>query len=40
MAFHDTDSKDFAGCRRAVFEVVDQFQLVAHVPNLAVLAIR
>jgi|SRR5450631_373028 len=37
IAFHDTDNKDFAGCRRAVFEVADQFRIVAHVPNLVIL---
>jgi predicted O-methyltransferase YrrM len=40
MAFHDTDNPDFAGCRRAVFEVADQFRLIAHVPNLVILANR
>lgn len=32
--FHVTDNIAFAGCRRALFEVAEQFDLVARIPNL------
>jgi predicted O-methyltransferase YrrM len=40
MAFHDTDNIRFAGCRRALFNEIERFDLIAHVPNLSILRIR
>ncbi len=40
IAMHDCDDRRFAGCRLAIFEVVDQFELFAHVPGLALLRVR
>lgn len=34
------DAPEFAGCRLAIFQVADQFELFAHVPGLALLRIR
>ena len=40
MAMHDCDDPGFAGCRLAIFEIADQFELFAHVPGLALLRRR
>ncbi|MFB1490755.1 MULTISPECIES: class I SAM-dependent methyltransferase [unclassified Thiocapsa] len=37
MAFHDTDNVAFAGCRRALYEKVELFEVVAHITNLVIL---
>jgi hypothetical protein len=36
---HDCDDRNFAGCRLAIFEVADQFELFAHVTGLALLRV-
>lgn len=40
IAMHDSDDLGFAGCRLAIFEVADQFELYAHVPGLVMLRVR
>lgn len=40
LAMHDCDDRGFAGCRLAIFEVADQFELFAHIPGLALLRVR
>jgi len=40
LAMHDCDERGFAGCRLAIHEVADQFELFAHVPGLALLRVR
>lgn len=40
IAFHDTDNIAFAGCRRAVYEIAEDFELLAHIPNLTVFRVR
>jgi predicted O-methyltransferase YrrM len=40
IALHDTDDAAFPGCRRAVYERLDAFGLVAHIANLVVLQVR
>ncbi|MGD0013051.1 MAG: hypothetical protein ABSD56_01295 [Bryobacteraceae bacterium] len=37
IAVHDTDNRAFAGCRRAVYEQLERFELIAHVPDLVLL---
>jgi hypothetical protein len=39
IAVHDTDSLEFAGCRRAVYEVVEEYELLAHLDNLVILRV-
>ena len=36
IALHDTDNVAFPGCRRAVYEVAEQFELAAHIDNLTI----
>lgn len=36
IAFHDTDNIAFADCRRAIFEEMERFELVAHIPKLVI----
>jgi predicted O-methyltransferase YrrM len=40
IALHDTDNSAFPGCRRAVFEVAEQFDLAAHIDDLTILKAR
>jgi len=40
IALHDTDDAAFPGCRRAVYERLDRFGLVAHIANLILLRVR
>jgi predicted O-methyltransferase YrrM len=40
IAMHDTDNAAFAGCSRAVYERLDEFDLVAHIANLVLLRVR
>jgi predicted O-methyltransferase YrrM len=40
VVFHDTDNIDFPGARRAIFEEVENFQIIAHIPNLTALCRR
>ncbi len=40
IAMHDCDDPNFAGCRLAIFEVADQFELFAHISGLALLRVR
>lgn len=37
IAFHDTDNVEFAGVRRAVYDVLPQWQLFAHIDGLVIL---
>jgi hypothetical protein len=37
IALHDTDDAACAGCRRAVYEQLERFELIVHIPNLVVL---
>jgi hypothetical protein len=37
IALHDTDDPNCAGCRRAVYEQLEKFELVVHIPNLVIL---
>lgn len=37
VALHDTDYKAFSGCRRAVYEAIGDFRLLAHIDNLVLL---
>jgi predicted O-methyltransferase YrrM len=39
IALHDTDNIEFAGCRRAVYESAEHYELAAHVPNLVLLRV-
>jgi predicted O-methyltransferase YrrM len=40
IAMHDCDDPGFAGCRLAIYEMADQFELFAHVSGLALLRVR
>ncbi len=40
IAFHDTDEPAFSGCRRAVYEELEQFEIFAHIRNLVLLKVR
>lgn len=40
IVLHDTDNIAFAGCRRAVYEAAEKFELLAHIPNLTAFRIR
>jgi predicted O-methyltransferase YrrM len=37
VALHDVDDRNCAGCRRAVYEQLERFQLLTHIANLAIL---
>jgi predicted O-methyltransferase YrrM len=37
VALHDTDDRNCAGCRRAVYEQLERFELVTHIPNLVIM---
>jgi predicted O-methyltransferase YrrM len=39
LAFHDTDSRRFAGVRRALFEACPPLELAAHVDDLVILRV-
>jgi predicted O-methyltransferase YrrM len=39
VALHDTDNPQFSGCRRAVYEAAECFELAAHIPNLVLLRV-
>jgi hypothetical protein len=36
LALHDVDDRRYAGCRRAVYERLERFELIAHIPNLVI----
>ena len=36
IALHDTDNAAFPGCRRAVYEVAEQYELAAHIGDLTI----
>jgi hypothetical protein len=40
LALHDTDHEGFPGTRRTAFEALGRFDLLAHPPNLTLLAAR
>ena len=40
ITLHDTDNPTYPGCRRAVYELRDRFDLVAHLPNLTIFRCR
>jgi predicted O-methyltransferase YrrM len=40
IALHDTDNPTYPGCRKAVYETQNCFDLVAHVPNLTIFRCR
>jgi predicted O-methyltransferase YrrM len=40
IAIHDTDNIDFAGCRRAIYEVLEHYELAAHIKNVVLLRVR
>jgi predicted O-methyltransferase YrrM len=40
IALHDVDNIAFPGCRRAVYEIAEQFELAVHADNLAILGVR
>jgi len=37
VAMHDVDDRDCAGCRRAAYEQLERFELITHIPNLAIM---
>jgi predicted O-methyltransferase YrrM len=37
VAMHDVDDRNCAGCRRALYEQLERFELITHIANLAIL---